>query len=311
MATKSYWAMLTTTWHHVYSIWLFTFSDLKTIVFPQSLFGILTALSQNRAVLKAHLTPNVGENKLKIAFRVPLVFFWVYINLLPFEINNQRQPESIREDRLNKPWRTMPSGKWTPTQALCAMLFFYLTAGLVSWQMGGLRWSLSLMVLGCWYNNLGGSDMNALVRNLINSLGYTCFGIGSLEIALNAPLNMTLGSENVMLCSWITLVALVVMTTVHTQDMEDQKGDAQRGRCSLPLQVGDGPARWITATFMLIWAPLCPYFWDSGWLGYVLTAPLALMVAFRCLIFRGIKKDKKTFILWNIWIMSIYLLPVL
>ncbi|KAI0532166.1 UbiA prenyltransferase family [Xylaria digitata] len=311
MATEIHRAMFATTWHHAYSIWLFTFSDLKTIVFPQSFFGILTALSQNMAASKTHPTQDVGVNTLEIAPRVPLVFLWVYINLLPFEINNQRQAESVREDRLNKPWRTMPSGKWTPTQALYAMWFFYLAAGLVSWQMGGLRWSLSLMVLGCWYNNLGGSDINALVRNLINGLGYTCFGIGSVEIALNVPVNMTLSTENTMLCSWIIIVALVVMTTVQTQDMGDQKGDAQRGCCSLPLQVGDGPARWITATFMLIWAPLCPCFWNSSWLGYFLTVPWALTVAFRCLVFRGVEEDQTTFRLWNIWIVSIYLLPVL
>ncbi|KAI0435841.1 UbiA prenyltransferase family [Xylaria telfairii] len=292
--------------YHAYCIWLFTFSDLKTIIFPQSLFGLLTALSQTKT------TP---ISTLDIAYRVPLVFGWVYANLLPFEINNQRQPEAIQEDKLNKPWRTMPSGKWTSNQAFFGMWFFYMSAGLLSWSIGVLPWSLCLMLLGSWYNNFGGSDVNPVVRNLINALGYTCFGVGALEVALNVPLNINPGEiiepKNLRLLGWVSIVALIIMTTVQTQDMEDQMGDIQRGRRSLPVEIGDGPARWITAIFMAIWAPVCPVFWQSSWLGYAITMPWALLVAWRTLMFRGVEEDKQTFRLWNIWIMSIYLLPLL
>ncbi|KAI1197063.1 hypothetical protein F5X97DRAFT_303242 [Nemania serpens] len=74
---------------------------------------------------------------------------------------------------------------------------------------------------------------------------------------------------------WVILLTIVILTTIHLQDMEDQEGDKVRGRRSLPLQICDGPTRWVTAVFMTILGLSCPYFWDCSWLGYVVAAPLA------------------------------------
>jgi len=129
---------------HAYSIWLFTFSDLKTIIVPQTTFGILSALSKTGS----ETISSKVEERIEIIRRIPLVLFWVWLNLLPFEINNQKQPQGIAEDKLNKPWRTMPSNRWSYRQATNAMRFFYLVAISVSWYMGGIRWSLSMLFLG-------------------------------------------------------------------------------------------------------------------------------------------------------------------
>jgi hypothetical protein len=129
---------------HIYSLWLFTLSDLKTIVFPQTVFGILSALSQ----VGSGVALSNSEEHLSIIRRTPLVLCWVWINFFPFAINNQRHPQSIAEDALNKPWRTLPSKRWSSYQATCAMFLLYLGASVVSWQIGGYRWSMSLLILG-------------------------------------------------------------------------------------------------------------------------------------------------------------------
>ena len=81
------------------------------------------------------------------------------------------------------------------------------------------------MILGYWYNNLGGSDRNCLVRNSINGLGFVCYMSGAVEVASESALPFSLP-----LAQWLTVVSIVVASTVHTQDMYDQAGDHARGR---------------------------------------------------------------------------------
>ncbi|KAI0907033.1 UbiA prenyltransferase family [Ustulina deusta] len=301
-----------TSLYHLYSIWLFTFSDLKTIFFPQTLFGILTALSQvqsNRLIF-------YNGDAQEVLYRIPTVMFWVYIHLLPLDIHNQQQPNAITEDKVNKPWRPLPSNRCTLTQAQYTMLLFYGVAALISYEIGPLRWSVSIIILGTWHNSFGGSDVNPFVRNFIVALGYVSFGLGALELAQDESLSFgsrgsTKNSNLPSLESWVILLAIVIMTTGQIQDMEDQEGDVLRGRRSLPLQIGDGLTRWVTAVFMAIWGFLCPYFWDCGWLGYVIITSLAYLVALRSVVCRTIRDDKTTYRIWNMWVVSLYLIPIL
>ncbi|KAI1389912.1 UbiA prenyltransferase family [Hypoxylon trugodes] len=245
-----------------------------------------------------------------VLYRAPITLFWVWINLLPFNINNQCRPLAIVEDRINKPWRTMPSGRLSARQAKYSMILFYHVAILTSWMIGGLRPSLALIILGFWYNRLGGADSNGFVRNLINALGFTCFGIGSLELTLNQEISFDLkGFDDLMM--WIFVVATVVLTTVHVQDMSDQVGDALINRKSLPLQIGDGPARWSIIGFMSLWSVFCPYFWRCGWFGYTISTPLATLVSYRSYKYRTAQSDKITYQIWNIWMASLYFLPLI
>ncbi|KAI0440373.1 UbiA prenyltransferase family [Xylaria telfairii] len=304
--------IIDTSLYHLYSIWLFTFSDLKTILFPQTIFGILTALSQ----IQLGKVTSDDTDAYEVLYRIPIVMFWVWIHLLPVDIHNQQQPNGILEDKINKPWRPLPSNRCTLTQARYAMLFFYGLAAIISYQIGPLRWSASIMALGTGYNSLGGSDVNPFVRNFIVSLGYAAFGLGALEIAQHDSLNF--GSQGSIklpsipsLEAWVILLTLVILTTIQVQDMEDQEGDVLRGRRSLPLQIGDGLTRCVTAVFMAIWGLLCPYFWGCGWFGYAIATPLAYLVALRSMVYRTVEHDKTTHRIWNMWIAGLYLIPLL
>ncbi|KAI8949386.1 UbiA prenyltransferase family [Xylaria longipes] len=298
--------------HHAYCIWLFIRSDLNTMLLPKAVFGLLTALSCTGIRGDHQRTGELTGGQ--ILSRAPLVLLWVWAHLLAFNIGNQRRPESIAEDTINKPWRTMPSGRWTHRQAFHAWILSYLGAFLLSCKIQGLVPSLALLVLGHWYNDRGGGDVDAFVRNLINALGYVSFATGALEVALNRPLAFQLGAlketQYNKLNSWMLLLFCLVFTTVHTQDMHDQEGDAARGRSSVPLQIGDAPARWLVMVFVLFWGVICPYFWKLGWIGYVTTTPLAFTVAYRTMVLRTTEHDSWTFTLWNIWIMSLYTLPL-
>lgn len=289
---------------HAYSVWLFTRSDLKTIVVPQSAFGIISALS---------LSPQAGwehaSDRIQVLVRIPTVVFWVWINLLPFAIDNQRQTPAILEDKHNKPWRTMPAGRMTPPQAKTLMFCLYPLAFCASLWLGGIRQCLALMVLGYTYNDLGLADWNWVSRNCINGLGFCCFASGALEVALDMPLQAALSEHRPML-AWLGVIAAVVISTVQTQDMADQDGDRMRARKSLPLTVGDGTARWLTATSVASWSILCPLYWEVGRVSCLCVGSLGLVISCSMLTLRSVEADKRTFRLWNGWMASLYMLPL-
>ncbi|KAI0973344.1 UbiA prenyltransferase family [Xylaria arbuscula] len=288
--------------YHTYSIWLFTYSDLHIMLFPETAFGVLHALW----FTETQSNDPSGQSTKEVIERIPLVLYWVWINLLAFNISNQRGPESVAEDAINKPWRTMPSGRWSPELASYGHKLAYSLA------LSSMT-NISLMT-GFWYNDCGGGDGRAFTRNFINAMGFTSFGLGALEVALNQSLNFTpatlldLSAPN--LEQWILLLVVAVLSTVHMQDMHDQEGDKARGRSTMPLQIGDAPARWIIVGFMLFWGVVCPLFWRCGLFGYAMSTSIAYTVVFRSFFLRTVSEDRMTFAIWNLWMVSLYALPL-
>lgn len=285
--------------YHLHSACLFTFSDLKTIVGPKSAFGVVSVLSASVFGIKPIPPPSW------VVYRIPLVVFWTWINLLPFVIDNQRQSASIREDSVNKPWRPLPTKRVTQAQARYMTLTLYPIALVASVLLGGVKQCLALMVLGFWYNDCVGADSNFVVRNFINACGFVCYTSGAMEVALGRPL-----PQNTILNQWFFVVGAVVFSTVQLQDMHDQAGDALRGRRSMPLVVGDAPCRWMTAGPIIFWTWFCPWFWSLGGGAYGAPAILGGTVVLKMLKQRTIKDDTITFWIYNCWLVSLYLLPM-
>ncbi|KAJ5737964.1 UbiA prenyltransferase family [Penicillium malachiteum] len=111
--------------------WLFTESDFFTFISPVSAFGILGALSGPLLLQNAY-------EPSRMLRRAPLVLIYNWSNSFIFALANQRLPESVEEDRLNKPRRPLPSGRMTP---------------LGPWDETSLLFTLNWM-----YNDLGGGD---------------------------------------------------------------------------------------------------------------------------------------------------------
>lgn len=154
------------------------------------------------------------------------------------------------------------------------------------------------------YNGLGGGE-HFFAKNLINAAAYVAFASGATAVAHGAPV------WNAVAMKWGGIIGGVVLSTVQMMDMEDQAGDRARGRKTLPLVIGDRAARWSIAVPVIIWTVLTPWFWSVGFGGYILPGVLGCMVAWRVLTKRTLRADKMTFRLWNLWIMSIYALPIL
>lgn len=288
--------------YHVVSIWLFTSSDFKTIIAPSTAFSILHKLA----------SPSFGvehdseTTTLRLVTQAATVAGWAWINLLPFVIDNQRQVNGIEEDRHNKPWRPLPSARMTPKQATNLMLATYPVAILASICLGAPLQSVTLLGFGIWYNDLRGADANWLIRNFINACGFVCYTSGALQVALQIPVFF-----NETLSKWFIIIGAIVFSTIQIQDMSDQVGDKKRSRRTAPLVLGDHFARWTIALPMLFWCWFCPWFWSVPAGGYTLPVALGGTVATRTFLKRTVEDDKSTFRLWNLWMVSLYTLPLI
>lgn len=286
---------------HLYSIWLFTRSDLKTIVIPSTIFTIANSLA-----ISDTSTTASGNTRFAYGTGTILAFCWTWLNLLPFNIANQRQQSSVLEDAINKPWRPMPSRRLTYSQATSLMLIAYGAAIALSSITGGFTQCLCLIGLGVWYNDLHGADRHFLIRNLINGCGFICFASGAFENCVQQP-----SAKELLRAPWLVLIAAVVFSTIQTQDLYDQDGDRLRNRRTMPLVVGDSVTRKLTAVLMAFWSLVVPWLWSLSILCSVPFVSLGAVVAARTLLYRTVSADKRTFWVWNAWMVALYFSPFL
>lgn len=284
---------------HLRTLWLFTYSDLKTIIFRSVVLSVVNTASGHA------VTRNAEPDFFVIASNFPRTIAWLYLNLLLFNIANQRLPGSIAEDYVNKPWRPLPSRRITQRQSKKLLLVLIPLAFSLSLYLGVSQQGLSLLILAWVYNDLGGAYDNIVVRNALNAFGITCYGSGATAIISGdqSKLNAT-GHQ------WFLFLGMVIFTTVRAQDMCDQKGDTVRGRCTIPLVMGDGIARWTIAVGVLGWSAAAPAFWRTGIGAYVIPLTLGGFLVLRTLAFRDDDADEKTWIVWCVWILTLYMLPL-
>ncbi|KAI8631112.1 UbiA prenyltransferase family [Xylariaceae sp. FL1651] len=278
------------------AIWLFTYSDIKTIVVPQSTFGIAAAF----AACTLQQTPVEYSIFDWLMVHYPLALTWTWLNLLPFNIFNQLSDAAIAEDYANKAWRPLPARIISQKQAMFLMGVSYVLAVITAWYIGGFRQSGLLIALGIWYNALGGADGNFIIRNIINALGILSFASGAMEVALGTRLLMATRSMQ-----WIAILILVILTTIQVQDLGDVEGDVERGRRTMPIVIGDKPTRWLTALFVFASSVLCPVHWSISWHILVLYLLLGVYVSHRVLMHRSVEADKFTFKFWNVWYLAL------
>jgi 4-hydroxybenzoate polyprenyltransferase len=282
---------------HLYSIWLITCNDLKSIVVPETAFGIFSALA-------SQLTTNDDPKAVDVLSRLPQVILWNWLNVLLFDIANQRLPDSIIEDEVNKAWRPIPAGRLTPKEARRLLLVVIPLVFLGSLCLGGVVETIAMMVLTWMYNDLGGADEIYIVRNLINALGFMCYSSGSTNVAAGNH------SLTPWAYAWITVVGGIIFTTLSMQDLPDVEGDAKRKRRTSPLVMGDSWCRWEIAVPILLWSAFCPTFWNSHWIGYAVTLSMGAYLSFRILCYRTTAEDAVSFQTWCLWTGIIYTLPL-
>ncbi|KAK8052686.1 hypothetical protein PG996_011987 [Apiospora saccharicola] len=291
---------------HLYTLYLLTASDLVPVLVPQTLFAVFAALSGQFVHDGASLPLRV------LCARLPPVLLWIWLHLLVLDLANQRLPDSVAEDSLNKPWRPIPSGRLTPARArhllVVSLAFTYATCTLL---LGGVYETLLLFALNWLYNDLGLANGHWFLRSLLNALGLTTMGAGALTVA-HQHCGLTLDYDAAY--RWFFLCACVLMTTIQAQDLYDQEGDAARQRPTAPLVWGDTATRWSVAAAVLGWSVAVPALLGlrlpGDFVAYVAPSGTGVVVAARVLLWRGVVEDKATFKVWAVWLVFLYALPL-
>lgn len=281
-------------------LWLFTKDDFFTFALPNTVFGISVALSEPVMTDCLEHLPVYTVTR-----RLPLVIFFNWSNLLIFDLANQKSPASIKEDLINKAWRPIPAGRVSRRQMryllMTAIPMVLLSAFLLNvWKETALLLNLTWM-----YNDLGGGDDNWLVRNLIIAFAFFLYNIGSLKVARGGLCQREKNIENAAYI-WTAVISAVILTTMQIQDLKDQEGDRIRGRRTAPLILGDSVARWTIVIAMLFWSLVFARY--SGF--SMLSLVVGCYVAYRVWSKRGREEDRRSWKLWSLWLVSLYLLPL-
>jgi 4-hydroxybenzoate polyprenyltransferase len=286
--------------YHTYTLYLFTRNDIPGVLILSYLFVVSSSLAGSELGLPSQRTP------VQLLSRTPTVIFWIWTNLLLFNIHNQRSQSSIAEDFINKPWRPIPAGRISAASAGRLLYFLYPLIIVTSNFIGGLVPCLIEAVLCLWYNEYGG-DNHPLIKNLLNGMGFMGFMGGGLEVALENVSLITFPKA----CKWLAFIGGVISGTVHTQDFRDQEGDRIRGRRTIQALSGDVNARWSVVAGVAVACWMGSKFWALGWVGMLWTGSIGVLMAWNLLSDRTVEGDVLTFKIWGVWIISFFFLPFL
>ncbi|KAI1406791.1 UbiA prenyltransferase family-domain-containing protein [Hypoxylon sp. FL1857] len=279
-------------------VWSFTESNFFTFIIPNSVFGIIGAFAAPA------LTKGARPSTSQILQRLPIIIAFNWINILTFDLTNQRSPESIQEDLLNKPWRPIPSKKVTADQARRAILICIPIALAFSSSLGLWMQGLFVQILNWLYNDLKGGDK--ILRDPLIAIAYGLSHTCSLKLAVGVETEI---SQRGFV--WTAILSGIILTTMHVQDLKDKEGDRARGRQTVVLLLGDTVSRASLAFFTCCWSAICAYVWKLDlWLYVVPLAP-GITVALRALLKRTSGEDHLTWVCWCYWTVALYLLPVL
>ena len=284
----------------IYTLYLFTRSDIITFVAPTASFGILAALSP------LNLTTSPSPPLFTILSHIPQVITFVWTTLLLFNLSNQRTPAAAEEDRINKPHRPIPSGRLSCEDARRLTLIAVPTILALNHYLGAGLETLLIIALTYMHNDLRGAAELWLVRDGLTSLAFACFNHGSLKLALGGT-GATITSAGY---TWIAMVSGVILTTMSMQDLKDVAGDMTQGRKTLPIVCGSAFARQYLAFFILLWSVWCARFWAVSGVAVVGVVGMGAWVAWRILTRDDVKADWRSWKLWSLWLLMLYALPM-
>lgn len=272
--------------YHLHTLFLFTKSDIKTLIPPVTLFAAAAAPSCSIS-------------------RLVHVIFWLWVHALQLALANQTLPRAIAEDTLNHPDRPLPAGRISVPVArtlrwvmvpLCLLLSAAYGPRTALASLGA-----SLFMLA--YNEGGGAGGHWFVRNALNAIGYAVAEAGATLVACQNERDVDSTA-----CAAVALSAGIILTTIHTQDFKDVRGDAATGRVTFPIAY-PMLSRVATAFVLIAWSWGASRAWRLDQLSAAAMGVLALFVGVRFVVRTDVRADKISFYWYNVWLCSAYMLP--
>lgn len=267
--------------------------DLSASLYPALLF-----------MVSASIVSASPGGRILAALAKGTLYFSLY--LYCFCMSNQIS--GLAEDRINKPDRPLVTGALDLPGAWRRWIIAMVLFPVVGLALGGVRlagWALLWEVVLIGYNFLG-LDRHWFNKNVV------FISVGT--VAILAPAWQLAATGDTIPWTWVLSVSLSFGVTLQLQDLRDVEGDRRVGRKTLPLDVGDAPARWITAGCIGVLLPAAMHVVMAVqttpaalWEGALLA--LNLVVAVRTLRRRSAASDHRTYKLHTYWFCLVLLSP--
>jgi len=266
------------------TLFLFTKSDLKTIFLP---------VMVSTLAICPHSSPRC----------LALAAGWIWLHLLQFTVSNQTL--SVEEDAANKPWRPLPARRISLSAATSLRWFSLIACLLVSLKLGVFPTSVGIAVMTLLHNEAG-LHSNWAARNICCGFGYMLFQWGATSIA--SPCHPNGAADRSKAIRAIILSGFIIATTIQAQDFKDVLGDRIFNRSTMPI-VWPRASRVTVLVAMAAWSLWLPRIWGiSSGVADVFGAT-GLSVGLCCYLFRSVKADQFMYILYNLWLAWVFLLP--
>ncbi|KAI0033257.1 UbiA prenyltransferase family [Vararia minispora EC-137] len=266
------------------TLFLFTKSDIKTTVIPVGFFAMAAAPMTNIS-------------------RLPHVLFWIWLNILHFNISNQTLDP--KEDAINKKYRPIPSGRITLSNAILlrwALLPLVLVHSAL-YSVETVYASIALAIITFIYDEMHAHAGHWLVRHALNVVGYASFHVGASLVA-GSPLH-TLDANGVLA---VLISAGITATTIHAQDFKDVHGDRAIGRRTVPISF-PAFARWTVLIPLIVWSIVLSILWQLDVVVSCAFTTLAIFIGGRYLLLRNVSEDQVSYYWYNVWLSIANALP--
>ncbi|KAF7965238.1 hypothetical protein HWV62_27656 [Athelia sp. TMB] len=262
---------------------------------PQSMKRCFAAIRHSALTLYL-----LGASDYKTIFLPITVFACV---AAPLQCNVSNQFQSVEEDAINRPWRALPSGmigarhmyimRWALPPLCIALSVMYGRDVVLT--------SIALTVTTVVYDgcSLAGHWIG---KNACNISGYVTFEIGATKI-MGAQSALDATALSAIFCS-----AIIIFTTIQSQDFADVAGDASIGRVTFPIYAPEA-SRLVTLVALVLWSVFLAALWDLGTLSGSLFVALGAYVGWRYYNLRSVKDDEMSYRMYNLWLFFVHLLP--
>ncbi|KAH0831842.1 hypothetical protein J3R83DRAFT_12692 [Lanmaoa asiatica] len=165
--------------YHLHTLFLFTKADVRTALVPQVCHESSSVTPLNSTIKTVFALAVAPVCHLS---HIIHVVAWIWLHLLTCNIANQvKAPD---EDKINKPFRPLPSGRITEyhARALRWILVPVCLAVSAAYSTELLYTSLELQILTVLYSELHGDEC-FLWKNSLTAVMYGCAGVGGVLLA--------------------------------------------------------------------------------------------------------------------------------
>ncbi|KAI0058427.1 hypothetical protein BV25DRAFT_1830078 [Artomyces pyxidatus] len=276
-------SLLSAVKYHLHTAVLFTWTDYKTIFLPITAFACATG--------PVHSISNLVQ-----------CWIWMWLHLLLCNVSNQAR--SREEDAVNRPWRPLPAGRITESQAVG--LRWAIVALCICWSLlydqDLVLTTLGLVATTFLYDELGVAS-HIVGKNFCNIGGYTSFEVGATRVISATP------SMDFVSITAVILSGLLIFTTIQAQDFPDVDGDKALGRMTFPIYAPEF-SRTFTLLATVAWSIFLSWYWAIGPITTAFFVGLGTYVGSRYYLLRTLDVDKRSYLIFNIWLMLAHILPL-